>query len=78
MLGWKAILSKLRDEVSDDAFLLCLAVLQAQDDGETLVLLAPNAYIREEVVKTHLERILRASGRRPSGGARWGTAEGGG
>ena len=62
MLGWKAILSKLRDEVSDDAFLLYLAVLQAQDDGETLVLLAPNAYIREEVVKTYLRRIRKHRG----------------
>ena len=58
MLDWEAILSKLRDEVSDDVFLFCLAVLQARDDGKTLVLLAPNPYIREEVVKTHLERIL--------------------
>ena len=62
MLGWKAILSKLRDEVSDDAFLLYLAVLQAQDDGKTLVLLAPNPYIRKEVVDTHLSSILELRG----------------
>lgn len=61
MLGWEAILTKLRDELSPDDF-WTLQPLQAREDGETLVLLAPNSYIRDRVAQRHLPRIRELRG----------------
>jgi len=54
---WQQCLGKLADEISDEQFDTYIKPLQAQIDGGTVSLYAPNIYVEEQVRLSYLERI---------------------
>lgn len=57
MVVWEKCVSVLRSELSPIAFNTWILPLQAEESALGLHLWAPNQFVRDEVVKRHLERI---------------------
>ena len=54
---WTECLARLRQELSDNVFAMWIRPLQAEEDGDTLKLFAPNPYWTRYIQDHHLELI---------------------
>ena len=57
LLVWQKCLEKLQDELSSQQFNTWIRPLQPRLDESSLMLLAPNQYVRERIEQQFLERI---------------------
>lgn len=58
LLAWQQCLQRLKDEVAQPLFNQWINPLQAEANGNTLTLWAPNQYVLDGVMQDYLQRII--------------------
>ncbi|MFO1258159.1 MAG: chromosomal replication initiator protein DnaA [Gammaproteobacteria bacterium] len=59
LLAWQQCLVRLKEEVAQPSFNQWINPLQAETNGDTLTLWAPNQYVLDGVMQDYLERITQ-------------------